>query len=173
MRTKLTIASVLVVVLSVAACGSSSSSSSSTSSTSTRTTTATTAPAATGKKGKTAGVPSRTYTVKLSGAAETPPGAPKGTGAAVIALHGKTLQVCWRFADLRGFTSATFAHIHVGPKGTSGNIVVPLSTGPSFLHKGCVSASTALIEAIEKDPHGYYVNIHSKQYPGGAVRAQL
>jgi hypothetical protein len=33
--------------------------------------------------------------------------------------------------------------------------------------------SAALIEAIEKDPHGYCVNIHSKQYPGGAVRAQL
>ncbi len=171
MRTKLLIPSLVLVVLGIAACGSSSSSS--TSSASKPSTTATTTPAATGKKGKTAAVPSRTYTVKLTGPAETPPGAPTGTGAAVIALHGKTLQVCWRFAHLHGFTSATFAHIHIGPKGTSGNIVVPMSTGPSLQHKGCVSAAAAMIEAIEKNPHGYYVNIHSKKYPGGAVRAQL
>jgi hypothetical protein len=171
MRTKLLIPSLVLVVLGIAACGSSSSSS--ISSASKPSTTATTTPAATGKKGKTAAVPSRTYTVKLTGAAETPPGAPTGTGAAVIALHGKTLQVCWRFAHLHGFTSATFAHIHIGPKGTSGNIVVPMSTGPSLQHKGCVSAAAAMIEAIEKNPHGYYVNIHSKKYPGGAVRAQL
>jgi hypothetical protein len=181
MRTKLLIPSLVVVMLGIAACGSSSSSSSSTPSASTPSSTpATTTPATKAKKGKTAkkattkaAVPSRTYSVKMTGAAETPAGAPKGTGAAVIALHGKTLQVCWRFAHLAGFTGATFAHIHVGPKGTSGNIVVPLSTGTSFLHKGCVAANAALIAAIEKNPHGYYVNIHSKSYPGGAVRAQL
>ena len=65
------------------------------------------------------------------------------------------------------------AHIHKGAKGTSGNIVVPLPG--SFLAKasGCVPASGAILRAIEADPHGYYVNIHSKKYPGGAIRAQL
>jgi hypothetical protein len=110
--------------------------------------------------------------LKLTGAAETPPGAPKGTGGAVIAFHGAT-KVCWRFAHLGGFTGATAAHIHVGAAGKSGNVVVPLSTGPKFVHKGCVRAKAALVKAIEKDPHGYYVNIHSTKYPGGAVRSQL
>lgn len=111
--------------------------------------------------------------MKLSGKAETPAGAPKGTGSAVVALHGRTLRVCWRFSRLKGFTSATVAHIHKGVEGTSGNIVVPLSTAAKLHHRGCVSSSAALIKAIEKNPHGYYVNIHSKKYPGGAVRAQL
>jgi hypothetical protein len=111
--------------------------------------------------------------LKLAGSAEVPKGAPKGSGSAVVTFHGKTLQVCWRFSHLHGFTGATFAHIHKGGKGASGPIVVPLSTGKTFLHKGCVKSSATLIKAMEKDPHGYYVNIHSKKYPGGAVRSQL
>jgi hypothetical protein len=113
------------------------------------------------------------YRVRLSGGkAETPPGAPQGTGTAVIAFHGSSL-VCWRFAHLHGFLDATFAHIHSGATGKSGNIVVPLSTSPALHHQGCVPVSAALVKAIERHPANYYVNIHSRQYPGGAVRAQL
>jgi hypothetical protein len=35
-----------------------------------------------------------------------------------------------------------------------------------------LTASATLISSIAANPHHYYVNIHSKQYPGGAVRAQ-
>jgi hypothetical protein len=170
MRSKLILPGILIAVLGVAACGSKKSSTST--STSTSTPAATTAPPK-GKKAKAAAVPSRTYHVKMTGKAETPPGPPKATGSAVVTLHGKTLQVCWRFTALRGFTGATFAHIHKGAKGTSGPIVIPFSTGPKLKHKGCVHSTATLIKAIAKDPHGYYVNIHSKKNPGGAVRAQL
>lgn len=113
-----------------------------------------------------------TYRVKLSGTAETPHGAPRGKGRAVIALHGSS-KVCWRFTRLAGFTSATVAHIHRGAPGAAGAVVVPLSTAAKLHHRGCVTAPAAVIKAIEQNPAGYYVNIHSKQYPGGAVRAQL
>jgi hypothetical protein len=116
--------------------------------------------------------PIRTYRLKLSGAAETPRGAPQGRGLAVIAFHGSS-KVCWRFAHLAGFTAATFAHIHRGAAGKAGGVVVPLSTAAKLHHRGCVAAPAAVINAIERDPPGYYVNIHSQQYPGGAVRAQL
>ena len=114
----------------------------------------------------------RTYRLKLSGAAETPPGPSGARGGAVIAFHGSS-KVCWRFAHLRGFSGATFAHIHKGAAGTSGNIVIPLSTGPKLKHRGCVSANPTMVKAIEEDPPGYYVNIHSIKNPGGAVRSQL
>jgi CHRD domain len=159
MRSKLLVPILAVLVLGVAGCGSSSSSSASSSKT--------LPPAA-----KSAG-PLRIYRVRLYGAkAETPPGAPQGTGDAVIAFHGSSL-VCWRFAHLHGLINATFAHIHIGAKGKSGNIVVPLSTGPALHHQGCVTVSAVLVKAIESHPANYYVNIHSKQYPNGAVRAQL
>jgi CHRD domain len=90
----------------------------------------------------------------------------------IIAFHGDSI-VCWRFAHLHGFTSATFAHIHSGSQWQSGHIVVTLSTGPRLHHQGCVTVSPALTKAIWSAPSRYYVNIHSTRYPGGAVRGQL
>jgi hypothetical protein len=105
--------------------------------------------------------PTRIYRIPLNGKAEVPPGAPTGRGAAIIAFHGDS-TVCWRFA-----------HLHQGSKGQSGNIVVPLSTAPRLHHQGCVTLSPVLTKAIWHAPSRYYVNIHSTQYPGGAVRGQL
>jgi hypothetical protein len=165
MRSRLLIPSLAVALIGVAGCGSSSSSSSSATSASTPTTTTTSA-----SQGKAV---SRTYTLKLTGAGETPPGAPGGTAKAVVILSTKTGKVCWTFTSLSGFSQPTFAHIHAAPAGKAGNIVLPLSTGATFLTKGCVPASATLINAIAANPRGYYVNIHSKQYPNGAVRSQL
>jgi CHRD domain len=157
MNWKLLVAGLAMVVLGAPGCGSSSSSASS---------------ATTGPSAAKSTRPARIYRLALAGKAETPPGAPNGRGVAVIAIHGSS-TVCWRFAHLHGFTNATFAHLHIGAAGKSGNIVVPLSTGPALHHQGCVPVNPVLIKAIEHNPRGYYVNIHSTKYPGGAVRAQL
>jgi hypothetical protein len=116
--------------------------------------------------------PARTYKLRLTGAAEVPPGAQKGSGSAVIAIHGAS-NVCFRFSHLHGFSGATVSHIHAGGHGKAGPVVVPLSTGSKLHHQGCVKASPTVVKAIEGHPASYYVNIHSKKYPGGAVRAQL
>ncbi len=158
MRPRLLVPSFAVLLmLGMAACGSSSKTSSSSKPGS-----------ATAKR---AG-PVQIYRVALVGAAETPRGAPSGSGAAVIAFHGSSV-VCWRFAHLHGFTNATFAHIHLGAARKSGKVIVPLSTGPRLRHQGCVPVTSALAKSIQKRPRDYYVNIHSTQYPGGAVRGQL
>jgi hypothetical protein len=116
--------------------------------------------------------PVKIYRVKLSGAAERTGGAAAGTGEAVIALHG-TSVVCWRFAHLHGFTGATSARIYRGSTHKDGKVVASLSTGPRLHHEGCRHAHPSVINAIERGPHDYYLNIHSVQYPRGAVRAQL
>jgi hypothetical protein len=116
--------------------------------------------------------PSAIYRVRLSGRIEVPRGAPQGRGDAVIALHGSSL-LCWRFAHLHGFSDATVAHVHAGPAGRAGPIVVVLSAGPRLHHQGCVTISPTVGQAIVSNPTAYYVNIHSGRYPAGAVRAQL
>jgi hypothetical protein len=179
MRSRLLIPSLAIVLIGVAGCGSSSSSSSSSTSASTPASTTASTAASTGATTKAVAVAkvkkavSRTYALKMTGAAETPAGAPAGTAKAVVTLSTKLGKVCWTFKSLSGVSNPTFAHIHLGAPKTSGNIVLPLSTGATLLTKGCVPASVTLINAIAANPHGYYVNIHSKQYPGGAVRAQL
>ena len=172
MRRGVLFAALGVALIAVAGCGTSSKSTS-TAATPTSSTAASGTAATASAKAKVEKALSRTYAVKLTGPAETPPGPSSGTGKAVVTLSTKTNKVCWTFTSLSGFSNPTYAHIHVGAKGTSGNIVVPLSTGSTFKSKGCVPASASTINAIAANPHGYYVNIHSTQYPGGAVRAQL
>lgn len=115
--------------------------------------------------------PLHVYRVMLSGRAERH-GAPTGVGVAIIAIH-KGSVICWRFAHLHGFVNATAAHIHTGRRGSSGAVLVPLSTGPRLHHQGCTRAATSAVSAIVHDPGAHYVNVHSAAYPAGAVRGQL
>ena len=71
------------------------------------------------------------------------------------------------------------AHIHDGAAGASGGVVVPI--GPPTSSAGatdtwtdvCVAVDDALREQIAADPSGYYVNVHTTEFPQGAVRGQL
>jgi CHRD domain-containing protein len=116
--------------------------------------------------------PVKIYRVTLSGKGEPKGGAANGSGAAIVAIHG-TSQVCFRFAHLHGFSGPTTAHIHMGAQGQAGKVVVALSTAPHLHHQGCRHVSGAVTGALEQAPQNYYVNVHSAQYPKGAVRGQL
>jgi hypothetical protein len=116
--------------------------------------------------------PVRLYRVRLTGVAEIPKGAANGSGYAIIALHRGSV-VCWRFAHLHGFRNATLAQLHVGLNGETGRVLQALSIGPRLHHRGCVRTIPAAVAAIERDPSNYYVDVHSQQYPAGAVRGQL
>jgi hypothetical protein len=105
---------------------------------------------------------------KLAGANETPKGAPGGKGSADVVLTGT--KVCWEF-KYSGIGKPTAAHIHKGKPGTAGPVVVPF--GSAFKRSGCTTAPAAVANAIVKNPAGYYVNIHTAKFPGGAIRGQL
>jgi hypothetical protein len=106
------------------------------------------------------------------------PGDPNATGQADLRLNQGQNEVCFdiSWADVDGEVFAS--HIHVGPAGSAGPIVVTLFTG-SFAGtdsaSGCAeNVDAALIKAIRKDPSAYYVNVHSRpNFPVGAVRGQL
>jgi CHRD domain len=115
----------------------------------------------------------------LTGAEEAPnPGDPNATGQADLTLNQGQNEVCFEisWADVDGEVFA--GHIHVGPAGSAGPVVVTLFTG-SFAGTDSVSGCAQnvdreLIKAIRKDPTAYYVNVHSRpNFPAGAVRGQL
>ena len=121
----------------------------------------------------------RPLSTPLTGAEEAPdPGDPDATGQADLRLNQGQERVCFdvSWADVDGEVFA--GHIHEGPAGVAGPIVVTLFTG-SFAGtdavNGCVEGvDRSLIKAIRQDPSAYYVNVHSQpDFPGGAVRGQL
>jgi CHRD domain len=121
----------------------------------------------------------RPLSTTLTGAEEAPgPGDPDATGQAVLTFNQGQNEVCFTvsWADIDGEVFAS--HIHVGPAGSAGPVVVTLFTG-SFAGTGSASGCAEnvdadLIKAIRQDPTAYYVNVHSRpNFPGGAVRGQL
>jgi hypothetical protein len=121
----------------------------------------------------------RPLSTTLTGAEEAPgPGDANATGQADLTLNQGQNEVCFdiSWADIDGEVFA--GHIHVGPAGAPGPIVVTLFTG-SFAGTDAVSGcmqnvDAELIKAIRHDPSAYYVNVHSRpNFPGGAVRGQL
>jgi hypothetical protein len=115
----------------------------------------------------------RPLSATLTGAAEVPgPGDPDGSGEVHITLNQGQGLVCFQLS-VADIAPATAAHIHVGPVGVAGPVVVGLTPPTSGSSSGCVSADLDLIKAIRQNPEEYYVNVHNSLFPAGAVRGQL
>lgn len=114
----------------------------------------------------------KVITKNLTGKQEIPKGSPTGSGSAKITLEPAKGKVCFKLSWSK-IGSPTASHIHKGPKGKAGNVVVVLFGTPPAKHSGCVSAKKSLITAIAKKPSAYYVNVHTKKFAAGAIRAQL
>jgi hypothetical protein len=90
------------------------------------------------------------------------------------------------FSDVTGpFAEAPGFHIHVGEADENGPIVVFLADGAevadaedqvlsgTFTEDDLPEDSTFTFRELLDDPAGYYLNLHSEDFPAGAVRAQL
>ena len=115
----------------------------------------------------------KTYTVHMTGAQETPKGSPTGKGTFKYKLDIAHKQLCYSLKWSGIGTNLLYAHIHKAPKGKAGNIVLVLSANAPVHQSGCVKTTKTLLTAIQKHPSAYYVNVHTKQFPGGAIRGQL
>lgn len=115
-----------------------------------------------------------TYMATLTGATEVPgPGDPDGSGMAEISIVDAVVEeVCYEMT-VTGIAPATAAHIHRGAFGESGPPVVTLEAPTDGEASGCTATSDAIVDAIQANPGGFYVNVHNAEYPGGAVRGQL
>lgn len=67
----------------------------------------------------------------------------------------------------------TMAHIHAGAAGTEGKVVLPLEVTNPADGDMCAALASETLEAILAAPQDYYVNIHTADFPKGAIRGQL
>jgi hypothetical protein len=81
-------------------------------------------------------------------------------------------RICYTIT-VSNIRPATAAHIHKAPAGQRGDIVKELQAPSDGSSEGCVRLSSTKIMHIKNNPDGYYVNVHNKPYPDGAVRGQL
>jgi hypothetical protein len=121
----------------------------------------------------------RPLTADLNGASEVPaPGDPDGSGTMSLTLNQGQGEICWDL-DVEGIADPTRAHIHSGPAGSNGGVVVfffdlviPDPIPVAF--DGCVDGvDKDLIKDIRQNPENYYINVHNDEYPAGAIRGQL
>ncbi|MBK8025250.1 MAG: CHRD domain-containing protein [Chloroflexi bacterium] len=113
----------------------------------------------------------------FSGSAEVPgPGDEEGLGLAFVTIDPSTGEVCYEIAVANITLPAQAMHIHMGAEDESGGVVIPFPTAPDAEGQamGCTMAEDmTVVEDIASNPEGYYVNVHTSDYPDGAVRAQL
>jgi CHRD domain len=128
------------------------------------------------------------FVAQLTGANElAPAGDLDGFGAAAITFDiinpadaATGAEVCWdlTYSNI-GTTAAptpTLAHIHQGAAGINGPIVVPFTP---FTDLGatsatdCTAMAPALATQIMTTPQNFYVNVHTSDFPAGAIRGQL
>ena len=117
--------------------------------------------------------PPTTLIASLSGSAEVPgPGDADGVGTVTLTLDADKGEACFEFG-LTNVEDPTQAHVHQGAASASGGPVLSLTGDVSAAPVGCVKADAKVIGQITATPAEYYVNVHSKAHPGGAVRGQL
>jgi hypothetical protein len=124
----------------------------------------------------------QTYFAVLSGGNEpsdegtSAVGDPNGFGSATILVDSDRGMLCFAITVQNVATPAA-AHIHRNTAGKNGDIVVGLTaptSGAPGASSGCISGvNKNLLNSIKNGPGGFYVNVHTGEFPAGAVRGQL
>jgi CHRD domain-containing protein len=116
---------------------------------------------------------------KLKGKNEVPgPGSPKGKGEIHVFVKPTQQKVCFDF-EVSKLDPIVAGHIHKGDAETAGPVKVTLFEDETGLegtgnYEGCVkNLKKTLLKKIIKAPEKFYVNLHTLDYPDGAIRGQL
>lgn len=115
----------------------------------------------------------------LYGANETSAGDDNGWGSfSMVFRNGPTAgmwTLCYGIAVV-GIDTPNAAHIHRGAPGVSGDPEVTLvepSSGNGGASSACVEVTAALGGEIRSFPARFYINVHTGNFGGGALRGQL
>ncbi|MBE1588725.1 CHRD domain-containing protein [Nonomuraea angiospora] len=119
------------------------------------------------------------FTAVLLGRNEVPEAGKKvndrnGLAAAKFRIKGDRL---YYFVQWKKVAKPTAFHIHRGKAGKNGPVVIDLLSNGTIrgnTSSGSVRVKdTSVLNGIKKNPKNWYANLHTSEFPDGAVRAQL
>ncbi len=113
--------------------------------------------------------------VSANGANEKPNnGAKTGSASGTFTLNTAKNTICFTNMKTTGLTHVIEAHIHLGASGIDGSIFVTLNISNfNQVRQTCIKVAHPVLVDIAKHPGDYYLNVHTRDFPGGAVRGQL
>lgn len=115
------------------------------------------------------------YTALLTGANETPnPADPDGVGFVVLTIDQGANTIKF-IAYVQNIASIAASHIHRGAAGVTGPVIIQFNqVFDEGVSKGTLTGiGASFLAEIVANPPGYYFNIHTTDFSGGAVRGQL
>ncbi len=94
-----------------------------------------------------------------------------GTFSATTKEQGSTRTFHWKltFRNLTG--KAVAAHVHMGKRGVSGPVLIPLCGPCRNGQTGTLKITSAAEDAMERG--NAYVNVHTAKNKGGEIRGQI
>lgn len=121
------------------------------------------------------------FAASMNGANEVPvQGGPAvgdkdGRALEFVKVKGDKVSVTVKW---RGTGKPTALHIHQGERGTNGGVKVDftklLDKTKGHRVTGTVKVDdAALLDQLKNNPNSFYANLHTAEFPGGAVRGQL
>ena len=118
----------------------------------------------------------------------------EGAGHITVVVDPPKGTACY-IINVSGLDNVTAAHIHKGGPGERrapivtihdaashalsfigsafGAPVVPLEAPADGTSGGCAPVTAEVSAALLDNPGGYYVNVHTRAFPNGAIRGQL
>jgi CHRD domain len=94
-----------------------------------------------------------------------------GTFAANVTKTGASGKITWWLSFSRLTGRAVAAHIHAGPRGKAGPVLLALCGPCRSGARGSATARVALLSALERGRA--YVDVHTARNPGGEIRGQI
>jgi len=95
-------------------------------------------------------------------------GDPDGFGTFSAVISGTKLCYGFQIVDI---ATPLAAHIHRGAPDENGEVVVPLRA--MKVGSRCKEIPRDVADSLLEKPSDFYVNVHTKRFPNGAVRGQL
>jgi hypothetical protein len=116
-----------------------------------------------------------TINVPLSGAQQVPPVQTSGSGSATLTYDPDTRRLSWSVAFSGLSSDPTMAHFH-GPAaaGKNAGVLIWISKQGTPPASPITGETTLTPEQAQQFLAGdWYVNVHSKDHPGGEIRGQV